>query len=74
MNILIFCKKIFTPVKIIKTIYIRMQDRIASGKKITASDKKYFRMAEGRLYGELAISLDMNKEDVTDYIINHCKM
>ena len=61
-------------VKIIKTIYLRMQDRIANGKKITASDEKYFRLAEDRLYGELAVSLDIPKEEVKEYIIEHCKI
>lgn len=65
------CKEL---VKIIKTIYIRMQDRIANGKKITASDEKYFRMAEDRLYGELAVSLDISKEEIKEYIIEHCKI
>lgn len=61
-------------VRIIKTIYLRMQDRIANGKKITASDEKYFRLAEDRLYGELAVSLDIPKENVKEYIIEHCKI
>ena len=39
-----------------------MQCRISEGKKITNSDRKYFKMAEDSLYGELAIVLDMEKE------------
>ena len=57
-------------VKIIKTIYIRKQSRIAEGKKITNSDEKYFRLAEEHLYGELAISLNMNKDEAKEFVIN----
>jgi len=56
-------------VSIIKTIYQRKQQRIAEGKKVTASDEKYFQMAEDKLYGELAIVLDIDKNKVRDYII-----
>lgn len=55
-------------VKIIKTLYMRQQMRIAEGKKVTASDERYLSIAEERLYGELALSLNMEKEQVADYI------
>lgn len=58
-------------VKIIKAIYLRRQSRIAEGKKITSVDDKYFHMAEENLYGELAVSLDMDKDMVKDFIIKH---
>ena len=51
-------------VSIIKTIYTRKQERLAEGKKVTASDEKYFSMAEDKLYGELAIALEMEKNKV----------
>jgi len=56
-------------VKIIKTIYIRRQSRLAEGKKVTTQDEKYFRMAEDALYGELAISLGMSREETKQYVI-----
>ncbi|MBR1477853.1 MAG: CarD family transcriptional regulator [Lachnospiraceae bacterium] len=55
-------------VKIIKTIYRRKQKRIEAGRKITAVDAKYSRMAEDSLYGELAVALGMPKDEVEDYI------
>lgn len=55
-------------VKIIKTIYMRKCSRQAEGKKVTACDEKYFHQAEESLYGELAVSLDMPKEEVKKYI------
>jgi len=51
-------------VKVIKTIYLRKQTRLAAGRKVTALDTKYFRMAVDTLYGELAISLGVPKEKV----------
>ena len=55
-------------VSILKTIYVRKQERLAEGKKVTASDEKYFSMAEDKLYGELAIALEMEKTKVKEYI------
>ncbi|MBR3004681.1 MAG: CarD family transcriptional regulator, partial [Lachnospiraceae bacterium] len=53
-------------ISIIKTIYLRKQERIAEGKKVTANDEKYFNMAEDKLYGELAIALEIDKNKVKD--------
>lgn len=55
-------------VSIIKTIYARKQERIAEGKKVTASDEKYFQLAEEKLYGELAVALDMERQKVKEYV------
>lgn len=55
-------------VKIIKTIYENKQTRLAAGKKVTATDERYFKAAEDSLYGELAISLEMTKEEVKKFI------
>ena len=57
-------------VELMKTIYERMEERIAEGKKVTASDSKYCHIAEDSLYGELAISLDMGKDEVKEYVKN----
>jgi len=55
-------------VRIIKTIYLRKQKRIQAGRKVTAVDAKYFHLAEENLYGELAVALDISREDVESYI------
>lgn len=55
-------------VRVIKTIYPRKQKRLAAGKKVTASDERYFSMAEDFLYKELAISLNMDLNKVEGYI------
>ena len=55
-------------VSLIKTIQDRMQKRKAEGKKMTSLDSRFSHIAEDSLYGELAISLGMDKEDVGPYI------
>ena len=55
-------------IKIIKTIYMRTQKRLQAGRKVTAVDAKYFHMAEDNLYGELAVALEMPKDEVEGYI------
>lgn len=58
-------------VKIIKTLYLRKQQRLGSGKKVTVVDEKYFRQAEDKLYEELAYALGMEKKQVGTYISQH---
>lgn len=55
-------------VRIIKTIYLRKQDRLAKGQKIIGLDERYLRQAEDLLYGELAIALGIEKQGVQAYI------
>ncbi len=55
-------------IRIIKTIYKRMQQRSAEGKKMTASDEKYFHLAQESLYGEFAITLGMERDQIRDFI------
>lgn len=49
-------------------VYQRKESRIQDGKKITSVDERYFRMAEGQLYEELAYALGIEKEAVVSYI------
>jgi CarD family transcriptional regulator len=60
-------------VRIIKAIYLRKQSRLAEGKKVTSGDEKYFKIAEEDLYGELAIPLQMEKNQVKDFVIEKVK-
>lgn len=55
-------------IKIIKTLYLRKQQRNAQGKKITATDERYLKMAEDYLYSELEIPLGIPKAEMEDYI------
>lgn len=55
-------------VRIIKTLHKRRQIRQQSGKRGTAVDDRYFRMAEDQLYGELAYVLEMDRAAMPEYI------
>ena len=55
-------------IRIIKTMYYRRKARIESGKKSTAIDERYFRIAENRLYEEMALALSIDREEVKEYI------
>lgn len=51
-------------VKIIKTLYVRKQERLSQGKKLTFTDEKYLAIAQDFLYGELSIAMDKDKDEV----------
>ncbi len=55
-------------VRIIKTLYERMQKRLEQGKKVTTTDERYFRMAEENLYLELSMALKIPKTEMVQYI------
>lgn len=55
-------------IKIIKTLWMRNQERLSQGKKITAMDKKYFKLAEDYLYAELSASLGVPQEKMQAFI------
>lgn len=58
-------------IRIIKTMYYRRKARIESGKKSTAIDERYFRIAENRLYEEVALALGKDRDEVKEYIRNY---
>ncbi|MEZ3486835.1 MAG: hypothetical protein K1W22_09670 [Lachnospiraceae bacterium] len=60
-------------IAIIKTSYMRKMKRIALGKKVINVDDKYLNIAEKFLYGELAVALDMPKDEVKGYITDYLK-
>ena len=55
-------------ISIIKTLYIRKQKRMAEGRKCTAVDEHYFKLAENQLHSELAFSLGVPKSEVHQII------
>ena len=55
-------------VQIIKTLYLRKQDRLKEGKKVLSSDEQYLRKAEELLYSEMSLALSIPKENVESYI------
>ncbi len=55
-------------IKIIKTAYLRNENRLNNKKKISEKDNTYFKLAEKYLYNELAIALSISPEEVKEYI------
>lgn len=55
-------------IRIIKTIYLRKQERLSQGKKVTSVDERYLKMAEDNLYAELSMLLGVPKSKMVDYI------
>ena len=58
-------------VAIIKMIYQRKEKRLAQGKKCTATDARYFQLAENLLYMELGVALGKPKQEVCRTIIEY---
>mgnify|MGYP003172932136 FL=1 len=58
-------------VDIIKMIYQRKQKRLAQGKKCTATDARYFQIAENLLYMELGVALEKPKQEIYKTIIDY---
>lgn len=55
-------------VKLIKTAYTKRKRALETGRKVSQIDERYLKRAEEQLYGELAVALDMEREDVPGYI------
>ena len=58
-------------VAVIKMIYQRKQKRLAQGKKCTATDARYFQIAENLLYMELGVALGKPKQEICKTIIEY---
>lgn len=56
-------------IRIIKTIFPRKVQRIAQGKKVTASDERNFLAAEEALYREISVVLDKDIDAVQQMFI-----
>lgn len=52
-------------------IYQRKEKRLAQGKKCTATDVRYFQLAENLLYMELGVALGKPKQEVCRTIIEY---
>ena len=58
-------------VSIIKTLYLRKQDRVKEGKKNTAVDEHYFKLAERHLYNELTFALQISLQELDEMILQN---
>lgn len=57
---------------IIKLICDRKEERVRQGRKVTAVDGHYFKLAENLLYGELEVALDKDTEEIHRLIQEQC--
>ena len=55
-------------VRIIKTLKKRRNRRIQEGKKTTASDDRYLKLAENNLYSEISVRLGVSRLDVAGFL------
>lgn len=60
-------------ISIIKTMYYRKQNRNSQGKKSTAMDEHYFKVAEKYLYSELAYAIGKNESETCQLIVDTIK-
>lgn len=60
-------------VSVLKTIYQRKVERDAQGKRVTAVDDRYFKLAEDVLHSELAFAIGRDKQDMRDVITENIK-
>lgn len=60
-------------ISIIKTMYYRKQKRNSQGKKSTAMDEHYFKVAEKYLYSELAYAIGKNESEMCQLITETIK-
>lgn len=60
-------------ISIIKTMYLRRKKRVETGKKQTAMDEHYFKIAEDYLYSELAFAIGKNKSEMKQIIADTVK-
>ena len=57
-------------IKIIKTTYLRNQERLDNNKKVGDKDNTYFRLAERYLYQEVSMVLNMSYDEAKKYIVD----
>ena len=55
-------------IKLWKTLYFRRKSRLEKGHKVTALDRRYYKLAEEKLCGELALVLGVDKEELAQHI------
>ncbi len=56
-------------IKIIKTAYLRNEERLNNNKKISETDDNYFKKAEKIIYTEFSVALGLTYDETKDYIV-----
>ena len=52
--------------RIVKTLYLRKQERQKSGKRMTCIDERYLHIAENILFGEMSLPLKLTVKEVEE--------
>lgn len=60
-------------IKIIKTTYLKNENRVLNNKKISEKDDIYFKKAEKLLYNEFSIALNMTFNEIKEYVFSKVK-
>ncbi|HPF20004.1 MAG TPA: CarD family transcriptional regulator [Syntrophomonas sp.] len=58
-------------IKLIKTLHVEKEARLANGKTLTSTDEEIMRAAEKQLHEEFAIALNISPDKVLPYILEH---
>ncbi len=53
---------------LLKCLFIRNEERMQQGKRSTAIDERYLKMAENNLYSEFAFALEKDKKEISEMI------
>lgn len=61
-------------VGVLKTLYLRRQDRLSRGKRMTEVDERYMKKAKENLFGELSIPLGISVAEVEKFILTRIKV
>ena len=61
-------------IRIIKTAYMRGEEKLNRGQQRNEKDKQYFRLAEKTLYNEFAVVLDKSYEDTKAYVVSQASL
>lgn len=55
-------------IRIIKTTYIRNEEKMKNGRKASEKDKNYFKLAEKLFYPEFSIALNKTYQETKEYV------
>lgn len=56
-------------VKLIKTLYVKREERLSTGRKFHAADERIMKEAENMLYGEFSSVLHIRRDEVIPFIM-----
>ncbi|OYX43770.1 hypothetical protein B7Y94_00960 [Candidatus Saccharibacteria bacterium 32-49-12] len=61
-------------VRVIKTAYLRSEEKLQKGLRRSEKDKTYFRMAEKILYSELSVCLEKTYNETEEYVVSQVRL